>query len=501
MLDAWTLSHGKPPEAPFALIADGRPADVVAVNAAASVAGLSVGLRLPDARAIMPGLQIAPCDAAAEARLLERLARWAERYAPAVACDHGRGTAQLLIDVTGAAHLHGGEAQLLDDLRRRLDQAGIASRVALADTPGAAWAMARYGPAAVALIEPGRGPEALSPLPIAALRLDQPALDMLRHMRVRTIGDVMALPRGGLARRFESDAEAALVTRLDQALGHRAEPLLAHRPVSAYRADHRCAEPLITGEAVAGLLPSLAEMLTIRLAADGQGARHVVLSTWRVDHAVTEISAGLSSPTRDPEHIVRLLIEAGLERLDLGFGIDALRLSASWTEPLDASQLKLVREAAAPVEEARGRLIDRLRVRLGPRGVRWSKPRASWLPERAERWSTAPAPKATPAALTGPRPILLFDPPERVENATALMPDGAPRVFTWRRVRRNVVKAAGPERVSPEWWRTTGRRSRDYYIVEDDAAQRYWLYREGLFERAEVPDEERPCWYVHGLFG
>lgn len=502
-MSAWSRRHGAPPEGPFALTDEGPHGPVLAaVDAAAAALGLTAGRRLADARAAVPELRCEPADGAAEAELLDRLAGWAERYAPGIDDDATRGAARLLIDIAGAAHLHGGEAGLLVDLAARLKAMKVPARLALADTQGAAWAMARHGADPIALISPGGAATALAPLPVAALRLDDAALILLRRLRLRTIGDVLALPRHGLARRFDAKFGPALVTRLDQALDNLAEPLRPRRPPPVYRADVRCAEPLEATEPVAAVLPDLAARLCAALAVDDKGARHIVLQAWRVDGGVTELEAGLSAPTRDQGHLVRLLTEAGLERLDLGYGVDALRLSAMVAEPLAAAQVRLDRDPATPPDDAADRLIDRLRAKLGPRAVRWSRPRASWLPERADRWVAVRPRGNAEDPPVGPRPILLLEPPEPIDHATALMPDGAPRAFTWRRVRRTVVRAAGPERIAPEWWRGGAERTRDYYVVEDATARRYWLYRDGLFERTERADEtELPRWFVHGLFG
>jgi protein ImuB len=454
---------------------------------------------------------------------LRRLALWAERYSPSVALDaRVPGHEGLLLDMTGGAHLFGGEAALLADIRRRLARAGIPARLAIADTPAAAWGLARFSARDEAVAPPGRTREAIANLPMEALRLEAEALSLLRRFGLKRIGDIYGLPRAGLARRFRGEAGLRLVGRLDQALGAASEPLAPERPAPVYRAWIQFAEPLIDIEGVGFHLPALAQALAAELERDGQGARRLRLTAFRVDGQTTAIEAGLSAPAAAPAHLIRLLREKGLERLDLGFGVDAMMLSACRAEPIQVRQGEMEQGGQAQSAEALAGLIDRLQARLGEGAVRRPALRESWIPERSEAWALA-TPAAPPASLEAdarPRPILLLDPPEPVE-AIAELPDGVPARFIWRRAPRRVVKAEGPERLSPEWWRapvlppTHPRedederetisipskavpRTRDYYRVEDDQGRRYWLFREGLYNREDI--DRAPSWWLHGVF-
>jgi protein ImuB len=442
-----------------------------------------------------------PAEPAEEARALEALALWFERFSPLVAIQGGDG---LVLDMTGAAHLFGGEEALLREILARLRAADIPARVALADTPGAAWALARYSGEAMPLAPAGGVRDAIADLPVEALRLDEAAVKLLARFGLQRVGDLYSLPRSGLARRFRGQEGLDLVRRLDQALGIEAEPLKPQSPPPDYRVWRMLAESIIDTDGVAFALPPLVEALARQLERDGQGARVLALDAFRTDGRVVRLKAGLSAPSRNPKHLLRLLREKGLESLDLGFGADALMLTALVTEPLAGVQTELegdVRLAAQGT--ALAGLIDRLQAKLGEGSVRRAQGMESHLPERSERWLPA-GPRAPETTATGPgrpRPLLLFDPPEPVE-AIAELPDSAPSRFVWRRAPHRVIKAQGPERLSPEWWRPTSAqgpsRTRDYYAVEDDAGRRFWLFRDGLYNREDV--DVLPRWWIQGVW-
>ena len=469
--------------------------------------GLHPGQSHADARAIAPGLVSAPAEPEEERRTLKALALWFERFSPLTAVDALLpGQEGLLIDMTGGAHLFGGEEALLREILRRLQAAGVPATAAIADTPGAAFALARWAasedrPAVVA--PPGGTREALADLPVEALRLDDDAVRLLARFGLQRIGDLYPLPRAGLARRFRDQTGLALVRRLDQALGLEAEPLKPERPPADYRVWQAFAEPLLEAEGVAYALPALAEALCAQLEQDGQGARTLALDAFRTDGRVVRVAAGLSAPSRTPAHLLRLIKEKGVETLDLGFGADALMLSALAAEPLAGRQAELEGDPRLQGADALAGLIDRLQAKLGEGAVTRPEGVESHLPERSERRVPAgPKPPPSVAPPFRPRPLLLLDPPEPVE-AMAELPDAAPSRFTWRRVAHRVAKAQGPERLGPEWWRPEprqGARTRDYYAVEDDSGRRYWLFREGLYDRIEGVDR-LPQWWIQGAWG
>ena len=501
------------PQTPFALILrNSRGAAVIhALNPAARAAGLRRGQTQADARAMIPQLVCKPADPEADARALTALAVWAERWSPSVSLDPSPGGLEgLFLDVTGAAHLFGGEAALAAQIRDRLAEAGVRARVALAPTPGAAWALARWSEAGnevgtgdcIADDDTLRG--LLAPLPVDALRLDDRTLAQARRFGLKRIGDLYPMPRAGLARRFRDGAGVGLVQRLDQALGFTGEALTPVRPPPKYRAWQAWMEPVGDIEGVEARLVDLTADLSAPLVRDGQGARALTLTGFRSDGGTTSLSVRMGRPGRDPGIWLRLFREAGLGRLKLGFGLDALMLTVDAVEPMTARQGALESEAEAQQAESLAALIDRLSARLGEDRVLMPEPVDSWIPERAERWRSALGRPLSVPVPVGRRPLLLLDPPEPVE-AIAELPDGAPARFIWRRLSRRVTRADGPERLSPEWWRPRpdGRqvRTRDYYRVEDDAGGRYWLFREGLYGReySGDPQERAPSWWMHGV--
>jgi protein ImuB len=494
---------------PLALILrTARGAVIHGLNPAARALNLSRGQTQADALAMVPHLTCYPADPAADQRALEALAVWAERWSPSVTVDpSGGGLEGLFLDLTGAAHLFGGEAQVLVRIEARLAEAGIRARAAMAPTPGTAWALARWGSATRLASEETVG-EVLAPLPVEALRIDEATLRQARRFGLKRIGDLYPMPRAGLARRFRDGAGVGLVRRLDQALGATTEALIPTRAPARYRGWEAYAEPLTDTAGIEARLPGLADSLARAMEQDGQGARALSLTAFRVDGRTSAVSVRMGRPLRDVAVWMRLFRETGIERIDPGFGIDALMLTADATEPLSARQVLLGAEEAARQAEGMAALVDRLSARLGEEAVRVAHPNGSWIPERVERWRPALAPPpqtGTGSANDRARPLLMFDPPEPIE-VVAELPDRAPAQFTWRRVARRVTRSDGPERLSPEWWRprSDGRldRTRDYYRIEDDQGLRYWLFREGLYGReyAGRDDERAPSWWMHGMF-
>ncbi len=496
---------------------------LAAVDVLAEQGGLAPGMPLADARALLPGLRTAAHDAPGDAAALARLAEWCGRYSPWTAvdgcgCDAG-GAAGLMLDVTGCAHLFGGEAALLSDLVGRLRRLGFAARAALVETPGAAWAMARFAaPAAgsadprFTVLPPGEVRAALAPLPPAALRLPPATCELLVRFGLRTIGDLFDLPPAALAPRFGPH----LAQRLAAALGGEAEALSPRRPVPPFLVRRVFAEPIAAAEDIARTLDTLLPRLCRALETAQQGARRLELAVYRVDGSVRRLGLGASRPTRDPAHLRRLFIPH-LAAVDPGFGIEVMTLAVPLAEPLSALQLTL--SAAGTGAGAKGSagavaadvigdlpaLIDRLGSRLGLDNVRTLAPRESHIPERAVTAVSALGPALVPRpawpvpAAAGPaRPLRLLPRPEPVE-AVALLPDHPPARFRWRRLLHRIVRAEGPERIEPEWWVDAPAAgpapgaARDYFRLEAEDGRRYWLYR-----TAGAADGGR--WFLHGLF-
>lgn len=482
-------------QVPFALVESVKGARrLAAVDAAAEAAGLWVGKTVTDAVALVPDLRTADGDPEADAAALAALADGCVRFSPAVAPDGSDG---LFLDVSGAARLWGGEAALLDDLLARLARADVPARAAIADTAGAAWALARYGGEDRIVLEPGAQAEALAHLPVAALRLEPQAAAGLPRLGLTTIGQLTDLPRAQLGRRFG----AHTLLRLDQALGRADEALRFRRPPTPWFERRAFFDPLSALDDLQRATGDLLAALCERLAAEGQGARRFEVVFHRADGRAFPVRVGAGRPARDPARLLKLFAPK-LETVDPGFGIDAVTLTADRLEPLLERQTRLDRQSES--EEAVAALVDQLGNRLGQDRVWRAAPFESHIPERAVTHAPASAP--APTSVAGgwdperPRPLRLLPRPEPVE-ALAPVPDDPPAVFTWRGRRRRVRRAEGPERIAEEWWRDVHRipdpaRVRDYYSVEDETGERFWLFRAGLWG---CPEE--PRWYLHGLFG
>ena len=523
-IERWRKGNDAPPDAPVVLTIEGTHGPVIhAVTEAAAERGARPGARLTDARALDPALVAVPADPGGDAALVRRLARWAGRWSPLVEVD-GDG---LRLDVSGVAHLFGGEDGLVRDVWRCFGRIGLTARVAIAPTAAAAWALARFPSplegegGSSRRLRKGEGPIApsprsprirsgagrplprgerdlvarLSPLPVAALRLDPDTVRTLERLGLKTIGALLDVPRLALARRFRGGAN--VVEALDRMLGRKPEPLTAAPadppPRALLRAEEPATHPEAPGQALERLIPELVRQLQQRRL----GARRLSLVGFRVDGSIAVASVATAIASREAKHLQRLLADKAAA-LNPEFGFDAFALTAEWTERLAAAQDSLVEEPSGERELAR--LVDRLTVKLGPRRVRRAKAEESHLPERASGWVAAVC-SSLSAKLAGAeleRPQRLLDRPEAIDVIYAT-PEGLPRRFVWRRAVHDIARAEGPERIAPEWWRQpSSARLRDYYRVEDAQGRRYWIYREGLIGDGRGG---APGWFIHGLFG
>jgi protein ImuB len=513
-VDRWRLAlapetRAAAEAAPTALIAEtAHGPRIVAANDAGLAAGARTGMLLADARALCPGLAAVPADPAGDLAALEKLALWAQRWGPWSAMDPPDG---VLVDVTGASHLFGGEERLLADVARTFAARGFAVRPALAPTAGAAWALAHYGARQAILAPDAPAMDALADLPVAALRLDDDVLTVLRRLGIKRLGELAgvsgaleddpraeAAARDALHRRFRNRRSPAAnpPLRLDQLLGKVPEPLLPVTMQVMPMVQRRLMEPLRHRALLDQVVADLAQAMVRMLEARGEGARRLELALWRVDGEVLMRRIELAAATREASHMIRLFA-ARLDGVEAGFGIEAVQLRASWSEPLPLSQADL--DAAAEDHgTSLAACIDRLGVRLGPQAVTRPAMRASHLPERAQSWQPPldPLPPGQGGAARGIRPLKLLDRAEPIAVLYA-SPDGYPQRFRWRGTVREVVRVEGPERIAPEWWRERSSvRLRDYYRIEDAAGGRYWIYRQGIAGdgRGGIPD-----WFLHGI--
>lgn len=448
---------------------------------------------LADALSFLPGLATASAEPAEDAAALRRLAEWCSRYSPWTAPD---GTDGVRIEITGSTHLWGGERALTADLTARLDRRHIVTRIAIADTLGAAWATARFAAGkSPVILPPGDCRNALAPLPVEALRLDPATTQGLRRVGLKRVGDLSAMPRDALTSRFGE----MVARRLDQAQGDLPEPLSPLGDAPTRRVRLSFAEPIADPVDLTRATERLVEDLVPRLAREGIGARRLDLAFHRVDGRVERIRLGTARPSRDPRHLVALF-KARLDTVDPGLGIEDVILAAFAVEPLPPEQIEFADGATGERTGGIAPLLDRLGNRLGLAAVSRLEPRESHIPERASVRVPVGNPRS-PVARTPdkpPRPIRLFEPPEPVE-AFWLLPDDPPFRFIWRQRRHRVTRADGPERIADEWWRPEGfgtvNAIRDYYRVEDEEGRRFWLFRAG-FHGGDRP----PCWFVHGVF-
>ncbi|HEX4043327.1 MAG TPA: DUF6504 family protein [Xanthobacteraceae bacterium] len=486
------------PDRPFALAvaASGGPR-IAAMNEAAEAAGLVPGEPVADARAKAGFLQLRSIDAKADDAALRRLTLWATRYTPTASpWQSDNGADGFFLDVEGAAHLFGGEERLIADLAARLDRFGLPARLAVADTPGAAWALSHFHPAPLFVLPPGRQAAALEDLPIAALRLSSETRNGLRRLGFKTIGALIDKPRAPFAARFAAE----LLRRLDQALGRSDEPLVPIVAPPLYHSLNYLLEPIVTAAAVVARASRLMQNLVHVLIRDDVGARALRLCLYRVDGAVETIDIALTAPTRNVSHVARLIalkLEALAAMEDAGFGFEAIGVAVTRAEPMPARQIEFAAGRDDDRAERCAALIDALRQRLGPSSVRRFAPVASHLPEQAEVLPPADSEPSVWAEPEHMRPLLLLPRAEPAEDVMALIPEGPPRRFRWRGATYEVEASQGPERIGAAWWRhREPEQTRDYYLVEDGDGRRFWLYREGLYERETVAAR----WFVQGLF-
>ncbi len=479
------------PDTPLVLVGrDGRRRAILAANAAALSEGASPGMAVAKAQALIPGLIVQDADPVGDDAALERLAIWAlKRYSPIAAADPPDG---LRLDMAGASHLLGGEPAFIADLTRRLADASISSHIAIAPSYGAAHGLARFGPVPSIIIAPDDLDAALAPLPIAALRLDGAAIDSLRRLGVDTVGELDALPRGSVALRFGPEIRR----RLDQAYGRSSEPVELVEAPELVRVRRAFAEPIGAPETLARYTEKLVIRLCEALERQGLGARRLDLLFHRVDNRIEAIRGGTAKPLRDAKRMTRLLCDK-IETVAPGFGIELMTLTATVAEPLDyrSTATSLIDPAAPDLSD----LVDTLANRMAHGKLYRCAPTQSEVPERGV---CRVEPLAPPVGVTWPvdwpRPSRLIDPPAPVE-AMALLPDHPPVSFTWAGVRHRVKRADGPERIFGEWWVRDGELAavRDYFQVEDEAGERFWLFRRGDGEDPNTGDHR---WYLHGIF-
>ena len=460
---------------------------VTAINKQASILGIVPGMPLADAKALVPDIHAVDEKPGREAKLLRGLGEWCIRYTPIAALDHPHG---LILDISGCAHLWGGEYNYLKEIVTKLRSKGYDVRGAITDTPGAAWAIARYGKVKP-IIERGKQHEALLPLPPAALRLETPVLERLNKLGLRTIESFAGMPRSVLRRRFGEH----LLQRLSQALGETEEYIESIQAVEPYQERLPCLEPIRTATGIEIAIQQLLDNLCNRMSGDGKGLREAVLKCYRIDGQVVQQNIGTNKPSCNARHLFKLF-ELKIAAIEPALGIELFILEAFKTEDLLPGQEALWKTSTAVNiinDEVIG-LLDRLRAKLGKDKIHRYLPDEHHLPERSIKEAETITEKPSANWKTdNPRPIQLLKRPQRID-VTAPIPDYPPMLFRYKGKVYSIVKSDGPERIEQEWWLQEGEH-RDYYVLEDDNGQRYWVYRSGHYDSGPKQD-----WFIHGFF-
>lgn len=486
LTDWFTLSRSELKAIPFVLRENSHGRMIVnAVNPVAMAAGIDPGMSLADARAINPGLEVEDEVPDLTMKLLKRLAEWCIRFTPCVSVDLPDG---LLLDVTGCAHLWGGDEKYLEEIRKKISERGYHVRVSIADSIGAAWAVSRYG-AQTLNITAGKSMEALLPLPAAALRIEHDTIDKLNKLGLRRIQAFINMPKSMLRRRFGE----MLIERINQALGLKEEFLQPVIPVEPWQERLPCLELIFTATAIEIALKNLLGNLCDRLAQEGKGLRMAVFRAYRIDGKVIQIEIGTSRPSTNADHLFKLF-EIRIAELEPEPGIELFVLIAGKVEDHRAVQLTIAAQGGGLYDHRVGELLDRIIGKIGAHAIHRYVPDEHHWPERSIK--TAKDLEELPSIewrTDRPRPMQLLDKAFPIE-VTAPIPDYPPMLFRFKGEVYTIKKADGPERIEREWWLDEGEH-RDYYILEDDKGRRYWVYRSGHYS-----EEKKWQWFLSGFF-
>lgn len=467
---------------PFAITSDIKNATrLTHLNEAARKAGLSPGLSIPDARAICPDLLTEPGDQIRERSMLRALWRWADQLSPRVALDRQDG---LFLDITGCAHLFGGEAAMGKEARARLDDMHIITRIGIADTKGAARALARFGGNTVSIAAPGQTHDALKALPVDALDIPAKMVSELAQSGLKTIGQLYEVKSSELARRFGLELTRALGT----STGQTPDPVNPAAADPVYAARMTLPEPIGFQSDLENVLERLATSVCGRLQDRQKGARRFVLTVRCVDTGDHPLIIGFAKPCFEIGPILQQFARP-IDDLKIEYGADWFRLEAQSIEPIRLRQTRL--GEAVDTEDSVARAISTIGNRIGFDHVRRFEARDSHLPEREFAMVEAMDRYVDPAwrKVSRRRPIRLY---KRPEYLRALEPGRPPIRFEWRRTAYQTETAKGPERLTAEWWRDGDRRTRDYWTVQTQEGPRLWL--------VTYPGVEPPQWFVAGKF-
>lgn len=456
---------------------------VTAVNIPAQSEGIQTGITVADARALVPSLQVLDDQPELPGKLLQGIANYCIRYTPLVAVDPPDG---LIFDATGCAHLWKGEQQYLTTIAKRFKDFGYHTRISIADTIGTAWAMARFGNDRT-IVEHEQQTPALLPLPPAALRLEPETIERLEKLGLRTISSFISMPRTALRRRFGKH----ILLRLDQALGHEPEAIIPVQPIEPYQERLPCLEPIATATGIEIALQRLLDALCKRLMQEEKGLRIAFFKCYRIDGKIEQIDIGTNRPSHNAGHLFKLF-ENKINSIEPALGIELFTLDAQKVEALSPLQQKMWEQTGGLDNIHLAELLDRIAGKVGADCIHRYVPDEHYWPERSFKKAVSlNEPLQTTWKADRPRPIQLLSKPEPIQ-VTAPIPDYPPMSFRYKGVLHKLIKADGPERIEQEWWLQEGQH-RDYYYVEDEAGQRYWLFRSGHYEAAYQ-------WFIHGFF-
>ncbi len=463
----------------------GSQMQVMAANEIAENAGVYAGMVLADARALIPKIEAFDYKPELVAKIIDMVAEWCTRYTPAVAVTSSDG---LILEITGCAHLKGGEHPFLREIVVKLRGFGYDARAAMADTIGTAWAVARYG-TQMPIIPVGQSREALLQLPPASLRLTDETALKLNRLGINRVASLLAIPRAHLNRRFGQET----TLRLAQALGEVQEKLNYRGYLAPYAEDLMTPHGVATAEGIAEALKILLDKVCQRLFSEHKGARGLIFDGFRVDGKIESIQIGTGRPTRNPKHLMKLFQEK-LPTIEPALGIEQFRLSADKIEDMPPTQDEMLNTAGKVDDDRVQELIDRLSNRFDRRSIRRYLPEESHWPERSVKLATsAEDHPATAWAAHKIRPVTLLPRPMEIQ-VTAPVPDYAPMFFRHAGKLHRVKKADGPERIEQEWW-LKGGEPRDYFRLEDEEGRRFWVFRSGPYKDG-VPS----AWFLHGFF-
>jgi protein ImuB len=457
---------------------------ITAASIPAETQGIRIAMPVADAKAIVPGLQVFDEQPEKGAQLLQALGEWCIRYTPLVAVDLPDG---LILDISGCAHLWGGEKEYLKEIITKLRAIGYDVRGAMADTIGTAWAVSRYGKIK-AIIESGEQTAALCPLPPAALRLEPATLERLHKLGLQQIGSFIDIPGRILRRRFGP----SLLVRLSQALGYELEAIQPLCPPPPYEERLPCFDPIRTATGIEIAIKTLLEQLCLRLQQEGKGLRTATLKGYRTDNKMVQATIGTNRASNNVTHLFKLF-ELKIPAIEPALGIELFTLEAENIADASAEQDAFWTAGPGLNNPSVAALLDRLAGKIGADNIRRYLPQEHYWPERSIRQTPSLDEKPeTDWRTDKPRPILLLARPEPIE-VTAPIPDYPPMLFRYKGKLHEIKKADGPERIEREWW-LDGGEHRDYYSVEDKEGQRYWLFRSGHYS------EKQSQWFIHGFF-